>query len=138
MEYSKIEIYENPKQYKLPNILFIILILISIIISYSYKTYDSLKLTGIYTCEETCIIETTLSYDYISKINNNSIIEYNNKSYKIEDIIYSDPYLNNNIAYQDITIKINLNIKEKIINFKLLYKKQRIIRKIVNLILGEE
>lgn len=131
-------ISQQPKNHKVIHIIIFIITITSIIFSYSYKTYNSLNIIGIYKCDEYCYIDSTLSYNDIIKIDNPTIIEYNNKKYKIEDIIYSEPYLNNNIAYQDIKIKSNLNTKEKIINIKILYKKQRIITKIKNLIMEEE
>ena len=60
------------------------------------------------------------------------------KKYKIEKIEYSEPYLNNNIPYQDIKIYTSLKTNEKIIKVKLLYNKQRIIKKILEIIIKEE
>ncbi len=127
----------KPTKIILVNIIMYLYIIISLIISYNIKTYTSLKLTGILNCDNTCIIDTTLSYEYISKINKNSKISSNNKSYKIENIEYSEPYLNNNIAYQDIKLVTNIKEDNKIIEFKILYNKQRILTKIINIIKGE-
>lgn len=129
---------KQPTKNYLFHIIIIIITLTSIIFSYSYKTYDSLNIVGIYKCEETCYIDTSLSYEDIIKLNNPSIFNYNNKTYIIEDIIYNEPYLNNNTIYQDIQITSNLKVNKKIIKIKILYNKQRIITKIKNMIIGEE
>lgn len=129
---------KQPTKNYLFHIIIIIITLTSIIFSYSYKTYDSLNIIGIYKCEETCYIDSSLSYEYIIKLNNPSIFKYNNKTYIIEDIIYNEPYLNDNTIYQDIQITSNLKVKEKIIKIKILYNKQRIITKVKNIITGEE
>lgn len=129
---------KQPNKLNLLHIILIIMILTSIIFSYSYKTYDSLNIVGIYKCEETCYIDTSLSYEDITKLNNPNTFIYNNKTYIIEDIIYSEPYLNNNTVYQDIQITSNLKEKEKVIKIKLLHNKQRIIAKIKNIITEEE
>lgn len=129
---------KKPKNNKLFSIIIFITILISILLTYKYKTYDSLNIVGIYKCENTCYIESSIYYEDINKIDKTSILEYKNKTYIIEDIIYSEPYLNNNIAYQDIKIITNLKVKETIINSKILYNKQRIIYKLINYITGEE
>lgn len=131
-------LFQKPKSHKLLHVILFIITITSILLSYKIKTYDSLTIIGIYKCEETCYIDTSLSYEYLSKIDNNSIIEYKNKTYIIEDISYNEPYLNNNIAYQDIKITSNLKPQEDIINMKLLYNKQRIITKIKKLIIGED
>lgn len=131
-------LYKEPKNNYIIHISLIIIILTSIIFSYSYKTYDSFNIVGIYKCEDTCYIDSSLSYDYIYKINKKNLLEYSNKTYKIENIIYSEPYLNNNIPYQDIKIYTNLKVPEKIINVKILYNKQRIITKIKKIIIGDE
>lgn len=129
-------IHKKPKKYILINIILIITLITSIILSYKYKTYNSFKVTGISKCLNVCKISTTLRYDQINKIDSNSKIEYKNKIYEINNIEYSEPYLNNNIAYQDIEIETSLK-ESKIVEIKILYNKQRIIRKIINLILEE-
>ncbi len=129
------------KKFKTKKILYMIFIfalLTSILLTVKIKTYDSLPLTGLITCKETCIINITLDYSKIDILNNNPKIEYLNKEYEIDNIKYNEPYLNNGIPFEDIEISSNINIKEeRIINFKLLYNKQRIITKIKNIVTGE-
>ena len=138
MQNKTILLAKQPNNNKLFHIIFSIIIIISLITSYSYKTYDAINIVGIYKCEEYCYIESSISYENINKIDKSNIIEYKNNNYNIEDIIYSEPYLNNNIAYQDIKIKCNLKDSEKIVKTKILYNKQRIIRKIISIIKEEE
>lgn len=129
---------KKPNSNKLFHIILSLIIIILIITSYSYKTYDTKNIVGIYKCEEYCYIETSISYEDINKIDKSSIIEYKNNNYKIEDILYSEPYLNNNIAYQDINIKCCLKEKDKIVKVKILYNKQRILKKIITTLLKED
>lgn len=129
---------KKPKSNKLITFIVLLTIIFFILLTFKYNTYDSLNIVGIYKCDNTCYIETSIIYEDINKIDKNSILEYKNKTYIIEDIIYSEPYLNNNIAYQDIKIITNLKVKETIIKSKILYNKQRIIYKIINYITGEE
>lgn len=120
------------------NIIYFIILIITItflIISYYIKTYDCIKTTGIITCENNnCYIDITLSYDKIDILNQKPKIEYLNKEYSIISINYNEPYLNNNIAYQDIKLTTNLKTSNQIINFKILYNKQRIITKILDIL----
>ena len=129
---------KKPKSNKLITFIVLLTIIFFILLTFKYNTYDPLNIVGIYKCDNTCYIETSIIYEDINKIDKNSILEYKNKTYIIEDIIYSAPYLNNNIAYQDIKIITNLKVKETIIKSKILYNKQRIIYKIINYITGEE
>lgn len=129
---------KKPKSNKLITFIVLLTIIFFILLTFKYNTYDSLNIVGIYICDNTCYIETSIIYEDINKIDKNSILEYKNKTYIIKDIIYCEPYLNNNIAYQDIKIITNIKVKETIIKSKILYNKQRIIYKIINYITGEE
>ncbi len=138
MENKTILLSIKPTNNYIIHIMFLIIVIITIITSYSYKTYDTLNIIGIYSCDSNCYIETSLSYKEINTLDKSNIIEYKNNKYKIEDIIYSEPYLNNNIAYQDVKIECNLKEKEKIVKAKYLYNKQRIIKKIIHKITKED
>lgn len=109
--------------------------IILIIILYKVHTYDSVATTGIITCNETCEIKLTLPYDKIAILNSHPSLTFNNETYNIDNIVYGEPYLNNNIVYQDITITTNLYSDNPLINFKILNNRQRIITKIKNVIL---
>lgn len=129
---------KKPKNNKIFNFLFTIILLTSIFFSYKYKTYDSYYMVGLKECEDVCYILISLSYKDINKISESSLIEYNNKKYQITELIYDEPYLNNNIAYQDVKIISNLETKESIINMKVLYNRQRILTKLKKIIFKEE
>ncbi len=129
---------KKPKNNKIFNLLFIIILLTSILFSYMCKTYDSYYVVGLKECEDICYIVVSLSYKDIDKVSESSLIEYNNKKYQVNNLIYSEPYLNNGIAYQDIKIISNLETKESIVNMKVLSNKQRIITKIKKLIFKED
>lgn len=127
---------KKPKNYIVIYIIFITLLLTSILLSYKIKTYDSKNITGLIECSDTCKISITLQYNEIELLSKNPQIEYLNKKYNIENIEYNEPYLNNNIPYQDIILTSNLNLKEtRIINIKIIYNKQRITTKIKNIIM---
>ncbi len=124
---------KKPQNYNM----YIIIISFLLFISSLWKiyTYDSYYLTGIITCNEECSIKASIPYNKID-IFNNSKIEYQNKEYEIKEITYEEPYLNNSIPYEDITIKTDINSKDRLINFKIIYNKQRIINKIKNIMKG--
>lgn len=122
---------QKPKKNLVIHLIFISLLITFLIIAYNYNTYDVYQTTGIMKCENNdCYITITMIYDKIDILNQNPKIEYLNKIYDIKSITYEEPYLNNNIAYQDLNITTNLQVNNQIINFKILYNKQRIITKI--------
>lgn len=113
----------------------IIIFIVFIILSFKIEIYDSYQTTGILKCiNEDCNIELTLYYEKINILEQDPQIEYLGNFYKIYNIEYSDPYLNNNLIYQDIKLKSDIHGDERIINLKILYNKQRIIDKIKNII----
>ncbi len=126
---------------KKPNknkLLFIAIILTTIIISISMfkvKTFDTEKVTGLINCQDTCQISLTLPYDKINIITNDSYISYNNEIYSIKNITYNEPYLNGEIAYEDIVFDTNLITDKSLINFTILSNRQKIFTKIKNIIL---
>lgn len=125
---------KKPKKNIMYYWIFILMIITSIILSYKIKTYDSYLVTGLNKCEKKCVISFTLPYNKVDILSNKPKIEYLNKEYTIQKIFYQEPYLNNGVPYQDIEIEINLSDKNRLINFKILYNKQRIINKIKNII----
>lgn len=130
-------IKEKNKKHPFLLVLCTFLIIITLIL-YHTKAYSSIKISGIVECSETANIAFTLPYNQVDNLTNDAKLIYKNKEYKIEEIIYNEPYLNNNIPFQDIEIKTDMVCEEKIINFKVLYNKQRIINKIKHIILEGE
>lgn len=107
--------------------------LILLISSYNMKTYSIKKTLGYISCEEECHINLSLPYKDLNIVNDNTIIEVDHKRYKPTEILYKDISIENNIPYQNI--QINTEIKdEKIIEVKLLNNKQRIIKKVFDII----
>lgn len=115
----------------------IFLLIIIIVISIKLDTYDTYKLVGIYECHEKCVIKTNVPYDKINILSQNPSIKYNKKEYKIKDIIYNDIYIENNIPYQEISFEIEIEKDTKLMEFTISYNKQRIIKKITNIIKGD-
>lgn len=128
-----------PHKHRLINFLIIITFIIAIILSYKIKTYDSYLVSGLNKCDnDLCEIQITVPYNKIDIFALTNNIEYLNKQYRVLNIVYNDPYLDSGIPYQDIIISTDLKTEEKIINFKVLYNKQRIIRKIEKLLKGSD
>ena len=129
---------QKPKNHPLIYCVFSLLSLTSLFLSYFIKTYDSYKTYGIVKCDTKCSVNITLPYNKVNILNKESKIKYLNKEYNIEEIIYEEPYLNNEIPYQDINIVLEITGKDKIIEFQILYNKQRIINKIKEIIIERE
>ena len=98
-----------------------------------FKTYTVTKTVGYIECNEECYININLSSNNIDKLSNNTLLEIDSIKYEISEINYNDMFVENNIPYQNITIKTDLK-EEKIVNIKLLNNKQRVIKKIYKLI----
>lgn len=126
-----------PHKHRLISIIVILVVLTIIPLSNFIKLYDSYYTTGLISCNEECSITVSLPYDKVDILKQNPHLEYLNKEYKINKITYNEPYLDNQIPYEDVIIYTNLNSEDKIINFKILYNKQRIISKVKKMIKGE-
>jgi len=138
MTNKQILLYKNNKNHLIFYVLFHILTINLILLSLFVDTYDSMKITGILKCEEDCSITVNLPYDKVDIFREDSKIKYLNKEYKIENILYEEPYLEKEIPYQNVIIQTGLRNEEKIINFHILYNKQRIIKKVKNIVMKGE
>lgn len=123
---------QKPKKYPLSIIIFVSLIIL-IILSYNIKTYDTLNVTAFTNQDNQCHLEFTLPYNKISMLEN-GLIKYKNKRYKIKYINYIETITEDNILYERINIKTNLECPYKIAKIKILNNKQRIITKILKII----
>lgn len=122
--------YKKPRVNYLIYITFILMTFTLLYISIKYYTYDIKEILLINECDEECVLKTSLDYESQKIFNKNSIIEYDNKEYKINDIEYDEPYLVNGVPTTDITIKTDIKEDKKIIKVEVKYNKQRIIKKI--------
>ena len=96
---------------------------------------DKKELVGLNNCKNnSCQIKITLNYEDMKILDQNPSILYKKNKYKIKDIVYEEPYLNNGIPVNDITIITDNITNNKIIDFKIIYNNERIIKKIKNLI----
>lgn len=125
----------KPNNHFISYVLFFLLIITTLFLSIFTETYDTYNTTGIVKCIENCSISITVPYDKADIFSNKSYIKYQDKKYAINEIEYEDPYLSNNIPVEDITLQTDITTQNKIINFQILYNKQRIIKKIKNIIL---
>ena len=125
----------TPKNHSLSYILFFIAFIISLYFSYTFKTYDVYNTTGIVKCDEICGITVTLPYNKTDILTREPYIKFQDEKYYINKIEYEEPYLNNNIPLEDIILYTDMKTDAKIINFQILYNKQRIITKFKNIII---
>lgn len=123
----------KPKSNKVLIIMITSALILFIIICTIIKTYTVTNTVGYIECNEECFINLHLTSNNIDKINNKTILEIDNKKYEVSEINYNDIFIENNIPYQNITIKTDLN-EEKIVNIKLLNNKQRVIKKLYKVI----
>ena len=126
---------QNPKKYPLSKITLITLIIL-IILSYNIKTYDSLNIAALIDENKKGQLILIIPSNKIS-ILNKSLIEYENKKYKIVKINYIETVIENNIAYEKVILETNLECPNKITNIKILNNKQRILTKILKKIKEE-
>ena len=125
----------KPSHNRLFYLLFIILFGTIIYYSLTNYTYEQKSVVGINECrEDSCEIKLTLNYEEISILNKNPIIYYNKKEYQIKSIKYDEPYLNNGIPSSDITIRTEKISDSNILEFSILYNKEKIAKKIKNII----
>lgn len=127
---------KSPKKHPLIFLIFVSFILGLLTLTIVMRTFDTLEVSGIVVCEESCVISLTLPYNKVDVMARDDLkIEYDESMYEVQDILFDEPYLNGEVPCQDIKIKTDLESEERIINFKLLYKKERIIKKIKNVVL---
>ena len=113
--------------------IYFLIVLVLIFIPFLFlQTYSSYKTTGILECkDDTCILKLAIPYDKLFILDYHPQIEYLNNKYVINNIEQSEPYLNNNIPVVDVAIATDYISDNKVIEFRFLYKKQRIITKII-------
>ncbi len=114
------------------------LIILLIVLFYRLEVYSSIPVTGIMECEDNTNISFTLPYNQVDKLTSQAKLYYKSKEYAIESISFEEPYLDHNVPYQDILIQTNMVCEEKIIYFKIMYNKQRILTKIKQIIVEGE
>lgn len=119
---------EKPKKYPFYHILFLIIIMFMLLIS--INTYDKYEIIAVKTNNQTF---TATIPEYLT-IDETSIIEKNNNKYEIVEVSYNNSFIENNEIYKEILITTNYSIKEDITKLNVLNNKQRIIKKIINIV----
>lgn len=123
-------LYSKPKV----NLYIFILLILFSFLPLLKNTYSSYKAVGLLKCEEnTCTIELSMSYKELNILDQNPQISYLNKKYKINDITRGEPYLNNNIPFVDVILTTDYISDSNVIEFNLIYNKQRIGKKIIDI-----
>ena len=124
-------LYDIPKKHH--ELLIIILFIISILVISFIETYDSLELISYYEDNSYKIIIPINEKDKLKE----SYILYKENKYKIYDVKYSEPIYDNNNYYYEVEFKSDLILEENIVSIKIINNKQRILKKIKNIIWEE-
>lgn len=127
----------KPKMYKLP-IITLILLLILVIMSFIYKTYDTKVVIGYISCQEECYLDIKVDLNLVSKLDDVKFIEVDNKKIDIISTDISEVLADNNnsLNYQIIKYKLDIHeYKSLFYEVKLYYNKDLIIKKIINIFL---
>lgn len=126
----------KPKMYKLP-IITLILLLVLVIVSFIYKTYDTKVVIGYISCQEECYLDIKVDLNLVSKLDDVKFIEVDNKKIDIictdiSEVLADD----NSLNYQIIKYKLDIHeYKSLFYEVKLYYNKDLIIKKIINIFL---
>ena len=126
----------KPKMYKLP-IITLILLLVLVIVSFIYKTYDTKVVIGYISCQEECYLDIKVDLNLVSKLDDVKFIEVDNKKIDIICTDISEVLADNNsLNYQIIKYKLDVHeYKSLFYEVKLYYNKDLIIKKIINIFL---
>ncbi len=127
--------YNNKTQFKLM-VMVLILFLGVFGMAITFNIYNIEKINAQIICnEEACNIKF-----YQTGVNTEkfSFIEIKNQKYKIQDLKYAEPTLNeNNLILQEVTLKLKeYSYKNnEIVELKIYKNKEKLIKKILNIIL---
>lgn len=129
---------KSPPQALFLKILIIIFLFI-LIMSFYIKIPDTKTFTALITCQEDCQIELLIPSNQMDLLNHHPTLVYQDKTYHITNINIAELTFNNDIPAAKVIITSDLKVSmANFINIKLQYNKQRIINKIINLIIGKE
>lgn len=127
--------------YKKPSFIPVKILLLTIVSAFfalfTIHSYDEVISTSLITCNKTC----QLSIEQLANTENDyEYIIIDNKKYSIETITFAEPYFNE--LYQDVVQKINIEFSSdsnkyhnQVEKIKLLYNRQRTIKKIIEKII---
>ena len=135
--YKKINLLNVKPNTSKITIIIILFIIILIVLSIKIKVYKTQKVTGIVTCDEKCYIETNIPSTKSEILNKNINIVYEHQIYKANKVNLEDIIDNGDNIY--LRIKIDSDLKQEknnIIEFKIIYDRQRIITILKNIMKG--
>lgn len=115
-------------------LLIVIITLISVFISYisNYKIYDKFNTYGVY---KNGAIILNVEMEYSDTLFENNILKINKKEVDYEIVSLSDLLFDKNINYQEVILKTKETYQEnKILNLTFYYNKEKIFKKIINLV----
>lgn len=120
------------KKYKIKKLLSSLILLPLVFILFFVKVHSSYKVVCILNCEDVCSYTFSLPYDKSNILDSDFKINYNNKMYNVNILRVDEPYLNNNVAFQDVYIESDIDSYNKVLEVNLIYNEQRIIEKILD------
>lgn len=109
-----------------------IILLILIYILCSQDMYSSFEFTGISSNNE---IVASIPYENVGILTSNEILYIDENDYDYEILLLEELFLNGDDYYQTIVLSVQADIMEnEVLVFKILYDKEKVIKKIINLI----
>lgn len=131
MNYKYVDLINIGYKKHITIILFFIVIVGCIISSFYFSVYYSSELTALSQSDTLAITYAVDSFDFSVS---DAYVEINDKDYDFEIDRYSEVYLYGENYYQTIYITVPTDFKEnEIVDITLFYKKEKIIKKIINL-----
>ena len=123
-------IYEKPKKYTIIFVIYILLIIFFIILSFNIKIYSKLKVKAT-LLEDKVVVPIIL--DNVDKIEKSTFITLDDKKYNFKILEYGKIYNDGNVSIQDVVIdsKISKKLENQIFELTFYYDEEKIIKKIV-------
>lgn len=113
-------------------ILFLIVIITLLVISFNYYAYSSFNCEAFYNDE---LLSITVLYDDADVISLGSKLKIDDEIYSYEVMNYGEVFAVGNYYYQQINLKIDLNFSQnQVIDLTILYDYEKMIDKLLNLI----
>lgn len=123
-------IYEKPKKYTIIFVIYILLIIFFIILSFNIKIYSKLKVKAT-LLEDKIVVPMIL--DNVDKIEKSTFLKLDDKKYNFKILEYGEIYNDGNVNIQDVVIesKIDKKLKNQIFELTFYFDEEKIIKKIV-------
>ena len=117
-------------------LLLIFLIFILILIC-TIHDFDSYKVVGLKNSNDTNKVSITIPYNKIDIFDYKLYVLYKNQKHYITDIKYGEVVFEDNVPFINVELTLDFDIDTEVVNFKILYNKERIIKKIIRIVKEE-